>query len=344
MNLINITIPNEPIENINSVVFLLRNELKIKNMILLSGDNNSIIIFRKQKNEVSDVLASLTAIGVGVDFGIIDILPLSVTIPDIAIISPEDKETIEEDIQSRVSLEEIRTNINEISMINMNFIVFITLAAIVSGAGLLVNSSVVLIAAMILSPLMGPILAVSYGLAIRDKKIAYKGLKSQLIGISIGFFVGIIYGIFVKLINPEFIFTSEIVKRSFPKVLDVIIAICGGIAVGFCVTGGIQSSLVGIAIAVALLPPVVNSGIIFIFGDFLNSLGSFLLMLTNIIVINLCAFGVFKLKNIKSIAITPDDWKGPEESLKIDKKKKKSPKVATLSRLQKFKKRVKKKK
>lgn len=318
MSQIQITLPNDPIDIVNSVIFLIKDKLNIKNMIVLKGDYNSLIIIRRARSEVAKIIDELEKIGVGLDFGIIDILPLNATIPDI--LKDSSKKEVDQELKSRLSLEEIKNSIEEISSLDINYYVFIILAALVAGSGLLSNSAAAIIASMLLSPLMGPILGVSYGIVIKDKGIIRNGLKGQIQGFLIGISVGMIMGLITRLINPGFIINEQMLARNFPTILDIVIAMCGGIAVGFCVTANIKSALVGIAIAVSLLPPIVNTGIVLLLGSYMHALGSLILMLTNIILINLCAVLVFKLKNIRSIPLIAHDWKGPEEKIKIVKK------------------------
>ncbi len=316
MNQIQITLPNEPKENLDSVLYLLQEELNIKNLILISGDNNSLILLRRKKTDVAFVMERLTEIGVGVDYGIIDIVPLSASIPEIAAIDEEKKDTPEDELKSRLSLEEINTIISDLSKYDLSFMLFLTLASIVSGAGLLADSPAVVIASMILSPFMGPILSVSYGIVIRKQEFIITGLKGQGFAIGIGFVVGLLMGFSAPLFAESPIFTDEMLGRSWPDALDVIIAICAGIAVGFSITGGTHSVLVGIAVAVALLPPMVNTGLVVALGNMDLALGSFVLMVTNIGLINLCTYIVFKVKRIQKLPQTPLDWVGPEESFR----------------------------
>jgi uncharacterized hydrophobic protein (TIGR00341 family) len=294
-------------------------------MIVLHGDYNSLMIFRIAKTEVANIIDELEKIGVGLDFGIIDILPLNATIPDI--IKEIPKKEIEKEIKNRLSLEEIKNNIEEIAALDINYYVFLLLAALIAGAGLLSGSVAIIIASMLLSPLMGPILGVSYGIVIKDKAIINNGLKGQIQGFILAISVGMIMGMFTRLIDPGFIFNDQILARNFPTILDVVVAICGGIAVGFCFSADIKSALVGIAIAISLLSPIVNTGIVLVFGKGLHALGSFTLVLTNIILINLCAVIIFKIKNIRSTPLIANDWKGPEEKIRKIQKEQETPVV-----------------
>jgi uncharacterized membrane protein len=127
---------------------------------------------------------------------------------------------------------------------------------------------------------------------IRNSSIAQ--VFGILISICSGIFLGMITIILVG--TPEI--TSEMAARCFPSYLDIIIAICAGIAVGFCITGTVKSTLVGAAIALSLMPPAVNVGLALIFGDVSLAIGSMILLLTNIIIINICTMIVLKIKKV----------------------------------------------
>lgn len=321
MSQIQITIPNEPKENVEKVISTLTEKLEIKNMLLLKGDNNSLIIIRRKPTRVPEVIKTLNSMGVGTVYGIIDIITLKATIPELAI--EEEGPEKEDEVESRVSLEEIKNAIGQNSAFSFNYLIFILLSALVAAAGLILNSSTVLIASMILSPLMGPILGVSFGFAIKDKKLVRNGFISQLYGLIIAFGVGIGLGLFSVLVQHNPPATSAMLSRNFPSYFDIAIAICGGLAVGFVVTGTIQSALVGVAIAVALMPPGVNIGVALIYGDYLLSLGSFVLLLANIIIINLCALLVFRVKKITAPPKIFPFWQGPRETIKKEEKEEK---------------------
>ena len=149
-------------------------------------------------------------------------------------------------------------------------------------------------------------------------------LLSVLIAIGIG---GLLASLAILIYDSPSI-THEMMSRNFPTIFDLIVSISAGLAIGFAITGIVQSSLVGIAIAVSLMPPAVNIGVTLIYGNLLLSFGSFVLLLSNILAINFMAILIFKLKKIKILEKNYPFWKGPEEKsgqlslgVKITKKK-----------------------
>jgi len=309
MSQIQISLPNEPKSHSESLIKALNEKLNIKNIILLEGKNNSLVIIRCNKTKVAGVLEVLNEIGVGTIFGIIDVLDLDVTIPELK----EEESDVTDEIKSRVSVEEIESTLKEGMQLNLNYYIFIIIAAFIAGTGLILNSTAIIIGAMIISPLMGPILGVSYGMISKNYLLVKKGILGQILGILIAIGIGIVLASLAFLIYGSPSLTYEMQNRNFPTIFDLIVSIGAGLAVGFAITGRIQSSLVGIAIAVSLMPPAVNVGITLIYGNVLLSFGSFILLMSNIIAINLTALMVFKIKKIKILQKAYPFWEGPEE-------------------------------
>lgn len=328
MSQIQISLSNEPKEHTETLIEALNKQLNIKNILLLEGATNSLIIIRCQRNMVPRVLDVLNEVGVGIEFGIIDILKLQTTIPEL-----EEKEIeASEELSSRISVEEIESSIKERMELNIEFYLFIIIAAFIAGAGLILNSNAFIIASMIISPLMGPILGVSYGIISKNYLLVKKGILGQIFSIIFAIGVGVLIACLALIIyNPPSI-TNEMKSRAFPTIFDVIVAIGAGFAAGFAITGKIQSSLVGIAIAASLMPPAVNIGLALIYGDLLLAFGSFILLMTNIIMINIMAILAFKIKKIRILEKKYPFWHGPEEkagelSLGVKMVKKKSKKA-----------------
>jgi uncharacterized hydrophobic protein (TIGR00271 family) len=257
---------------------------------------------------------------VGVEYGIIDILNLQATIPEYAGVEKGTEE--ENEFEARVSLQEIKSTIGAGSKPSFNYFIFIILAALIAGVGLILDNPVIIIASMILSPLLGPVLGVSFGIISKNRLMIKNGLTSQVAGMVIAMGIGILVGGLATLASGSQTPTPEMIARTFPNYFDIIIAICSGIAVGFCITGpiaanlvGVATNLVGVAIAVALMPPAVNVGTALMFNDAVLALGSLLLLLLNILIINMLAILIFKLKKVTAPPKIKLSWRGPTEPM-----------------------------
>jgi uncharacterized hydrophobic protein (TIGR00271 family) len=261
---------------------------------------------------VPEIVKILNKNGVGTIHGIIDILSLKASIPEVSL-DEEDQEKKKKILTQRISIEEIKKNLEDASRLSPDFFFFIFLSALVSGVGLILNSAIILIASMILSPLMSPILGVSFGIVSKEFKMVKIGLLEQILGLLISIATGMLMGFLALIFLTPATETAQMVGRGFPNLFDLIVAICAGFAVGIGITGSIKTSLIGVAIAVALMPPAVNIGLAILYNDPLLSLGSFFLLLMNIIVINICAIIVFKLKKITTVRKAYIFWEGTKE-------------------------------
>jgi len=198
--------------------------------------------------------------------------------PDLA---TEQTETLtmhafKETVASRIAVENILYTIHENASFTFDFVCMICCAAVVAGTGLMTNNAVTIVASMLISPLMNPILAFTFGGVVRDVKLIKVGITSTLLGMFIceliGFFGGLIAAQ-VAMRDPPTWPTNEMASRGVPSALyiGVAIAIPSGAAVALSLTSSNTSGLVGVAISASLLPPIVNSGILFAQAIFLTS-------------------------------------------------------------------------
>ena len=188
---------------------------------------------------------------------------------------------------SRMTYDEIKANIDSSSQLTFDYLALTTAAAAIAAAGLIQDSSVTVVASMLLSPLMSPILAITFGLATCDMAMVHRGWVNELVGVAIAFVIGLVVG---SALAPWFgphawssdldehawaalsgsnvswafeLDSEQINSRGSPKslVAGTLVAIPSGFGVVLAISGGGANALVGVAIAAALLPPVVNSGL-----------------------------------------------------------------------------------
>lgn len=184
-------------------------------------------------------------------------------------------------------------------VLNANYVLELLLSAGIATFGLVLNSPAVVIGAMLISPLMGPILAAGLAFAASD---LYLGLKSFL-GILGSVITAVFFAAFLVWMLPFQSPTSEILARTQPNLLDLGVALFSGLAGSLVVCrgggGGGVTALPGVAIAVALMPPLCTVG--FGVGSGWNwpiISGAMLLFLTNLVAIGASAFLVFYLEGM----------------------------------------------
>jgi uncharacterized hydrophobic protein (TIGR00341 family) len=319
---VQITVPYEKTE---AVFDFLLDSLNIKNVMKFNADNAIVLQFRIPDDSVNETIEGLKSRGVGVEYGFVDILDLTASLPR----ESEEKESdnkIQRD--ATLAVEEIYENVKKQSSLSFDYIAFIIQAAVMAGFGLIQNNVTVIVASMLLSPLMGPMLAIAFGYVVKDDKLFMKGTKIEVIGIALSLSVGVVMALVMPLLDPNMITTiandvgtdtitniTEITRRAGFSALDVGVAIFSGAAVAVSVTKGDMSSLVGVAISAALMPPAVNASLMVVLG-LLTANGSILavgvgslgLLGMNIILIVVSAFVMFKVKGLRSLADKSATW------------------------------------
>ncbi len=184
------------------------------------------------------------------------------------------------------------TNLREESKLSQNFMVLLILATMIATFGLFINSSSVIIGAMLLAPLMQPIVSLSMGVLRQDTALEINGTKT----IAIGVFSVLATAALIALITPMERLTSEMAGRLSPTILDLFVAIVSGAAAAYAKSNEkILGSLAGVAIAVALVPPIAVAGIGIGWGDWSMFSTAFLLFITNLVGIVLAAAFTFAM-------------------------------------------------
>ena len=166
-------------------------------------------------------------------------------------------------------------------------------AVFIASIGLNVSSTAVVIGAMLISPLMGPILGVGLSLAIYDIETLKRSLVNLGVMVGLSVFTAFLY-FWASPLTEE---TPELVARTAPTILDVLIAIFGGLAliVARSKKGTIATVIFGVAIATALMPPLCTVGYGLAIGDPKFYLGALYLFCINTIFIALATFVVAKI-------------------------------------------------
>lgn len=160
-------------------------------------------------------------------------------------------------------------------------------AIFIASLGLNVNSTAVIIGAMLISPLMGPIIGMGLAVGINDLNLLRRSLKNYGVATLISVLTAMIY----FLISPLSEAQSELLARTSPTLYDVLIAFCGGAAgiIALC-TRGKGNVIPGVAIATALMPPLCTAGFGLATGHWLYFLGAFYLFFINTVFIALATF------------------------------------------------------
>jgi uncharacterized hydrophobic protein (TIGR00341 family) len=225
------------------------------------------------------------------DFFRILLIPLEGALP-----RPTKEET--EEVKRRaitLSREELYQEISSASEINSSFLYMVVLSTIVAAIGLLEDNLAVIIGAMVIAPLLGPNIALSFATALGDRDLAWSALKTNLTGLGLALIIAIPIGFFW----PYSLDTAELISRTDVGVDGIVLALASGAAAVLSLASGWSVSLVGVMVAVALLPPTATLGLMLGAGQFQNALGAGLLLAVNVVCVNLSGKLVFLFKGIK---------------------------------------------
>lgn len=200
----------------------------------------------------------------------------------------DDDEAAEEEIHGRALM---LASVARDARLNQKFLLLITLSAAISTLGLLQGSTAVVIGAMLVSPLLGPIMGVGFGLATLESAL----IKRSLVTMAAGMAVAVLVAMAIIWLSPINDVTSEIRARTQPNLLDLGVAVVGGIAGVYAIMRKLSGVMVGVAIATALVPPLSTIGFGLVTGRFDFALGAALLFLTNTLAIAFAATIVARL-------------------------------------------------
>jgi uncharacterized hydrophobic protein (TIGR00271 family) len=197
---------------------------------------------------------------------------------------------------SRDQRRELTGRVREGAACDWDYLVMMSLASALAALGLLQDSTAVVIGAMLVAPLMGPLIGAALALTQGNLNMFKDAMRSVLIGIALGFFVACVVG----LANPGFEPALEIESRGNPDVLDLGIAFASGMVGAYAIgRPKVAVTIAGVAIAAALVPPLVVVGIALTNERLYISAAASILLLTNIVAIILGAALVFRMLGVR---------------------------------------------
>ncbi|MEN8170696.1 MAG: TIGR00341 family protein [Pseudomonadota bacterium] len=191
--------------------------------------------------------------------------------------------------------EELYNEIHAGTRLDGTFLLLVFLSTIVATIGLLENNPAVIIGAMVIAPLLGPNLALALGTALGDSRLMWQAFKTGVSGLSLALIISVAIG---KL-WPSVSYSHEVLSRTEAGLDTIALAFASGAAAVISLTTGLSSVLVGVMVAVALLPPTAVIGMMIGQGEWQLAYGATLLLLINIVSVNLAAKLVFMFKGVK---------------------------------------------
>lgn len=196
----------------------------------------------------------------------------------------------------QVDQAEVTERRREDGKLSEHYLFMTAMAGGIAILGLLLSSPAVVIGAMLLSPLMGPIMGLGFALAIGD----WAWLKQSVLTLVIGSVLAVLLCAVLVFVSPIQTITTEIAARTRPNLFDLFVALFSAMAGAYAMIRGREGAIVGVAIATALMPPLAVVGFGLATWNFTVFSGALLLFVTNFITIALTAFGMAKLYGFRA--------------------------------------------
>lgn len=212
----------------------------------------------------------------------------------------EDGEGDEHDTPSpgRLSREELYADVSEASRVTRTYVLLMTLAGVVAALGLHLNNVAVIIGAMVIAPLLGPNVGLALATTLGDGKLARRAVQATLLGFGLAVAVGAVFGWVLQTPAPTPA-QGEIFFRTQIRWEDILLAVAAGGAGTIAFTAGVATVIVGVMVAVALLPPMVTLGMLLGAGHWDPALGAFLLVVAYLVGINLAGVSTFVARGVR---------------------------------------------
>jgi len=216
------------------------------------------------------------------------VMPVEVSLP-----KPEKTERSQEDpvVTAREALYQ---SVEKNARLDFNYFVLVFLSTVVAAIGLIENNVAVVIGAMVIAPLLGPNLALSLGTALGDVHLVKESIVTLLAGICLAVILTVCLGYYW----PDDLNSHELMSRTAVGPEAIVLALASGAAAALSLTSGLPSVLVGVMVAVALLPPAATLGLMLGHGDTHFAISAGLLLIVNIVCVNLSSKIVFYIKGV----------------------------------------------
>ena len=309
------------------------------NMIVeLMGRKNTMFMVTVPGTAVSTTLEHLRKSGIGVTIGRVILTSIEFLKPDLSrglVKIPEDKKP--EDVEAadnkvdepkkkaaplkgfqhfqkaRRTTEELYNDISNGANMNMNTWMNLAGASFMAAGGLATNTSVFIVAAMLVSPIMGPILGMTFGYRIGDWLLFKTGFINE-VKMAIGAFgIGLLYGFILGDVGNTYNWPTTAMSPSesqgYNLIISILVSAAAGLVLGVSLTTQAGNALVGTAISAGLLPPIVNAGMMIAYSvayapkakkDVYYEMGNYAILFyaSHVITIVIVANTVFWLKDI----------------------------------------------
>lgn len=270
--------------------------LELRQISVSEGEVLVRILLEAEKSEaVLDILENKYADNDGYR---IVVLTVAMTLPKIEVPEPDKTPAENEppkELPERISRHELSEDISDAARFSKVYFAMVVLSAIVATIGLEHNSVAIVIGAMVIAPLLGPNVALALATTLGDLPLARQAAMTGIAGIATVTLMTMIIGALLH-VDPTL---SELASRTHVGLSDVVLALAAGCAGALAFTTGVSAILVGVMVAVALLPPMVSFGLLLGGGQTRLAMGALSLLAANLICLNLAAVLTFMVQGIR---------------------------------------------
>ncbi|MES3517436.1 MAG: TIGR00341 family protein [Natronomonas sp.] len=294
MRLVQVSVPTGKRETVLDV-------LEAENIDYVVTDETSgreytaVVYFPLPTNAIEPVLEELSAVGIDRDAYTVVLSAETVVSKKFEQLTEQYAES--EESEERIARQELVARATELAPGLPTYLLMTVVSAVIATAGLLLDSPATVVGSMVIAPLIGPAMAAAVGSVTDDSELFRRGVKLQLLGVGVAILAATAFAVSVRslgLVPPGLdpLSLSEVEERLAPNFLSLAVALGAGVAGAISLTAGVSVALVGVMIAVALIPPAATVGIGVAYAEPSLAIGSFVLVAVNVLSINLAALVV----------------------------------------------------
>jgi uncharacterized hydrophobic protein (TIGR00341 family) len=236
----------------------------------------------------------------GTDFRAV-LLPVEASVPrlepekEAPKVTPTESAKQEVPPSPRISRDELYQQVSEGIQLNRTFVVLVALSAVVAAVGIVYDNVTVVIGAMVIAPMLGPNVALALATTLGDTSLARSAVKANIVGILVALAVAIPLGLLLP-VDPQ---VGQIQSRLHAQIKDIVLALASGSAGVLSITTVAPAALIGVMVAVALIPPLITFGLLLGASRPDLAFDALLLFITNVICINLAGVLTLLLQNVR---------------------------------------------
>ncbi len=262
----------------------------------IAEDGRQTIRILVSPSRQQDILDSIQKILSGSEGWRVILLPVEAALP----VPPSDDTSLRVPASATATREELTAELRKGARLDRGYLVLVVLSTVVAAIGLLTGSIAVIIGAMVIAPLLGPNLAFAFATAIGSRDLMVISFRSAVVGLMIAILVSVAIGMFWSEAHKS----TELLARTVVGYEDVALALASGAAAVLSLTTGVSATLVGVMVAVALLPPAATLGMLLGSSSWYLAGGAAILLSVNVVCINLAAQVVFSIKRLGPRTLT----------------------------------------